>query len=377
MWSPILRCKPLILESKELSAPFYQRRRAALQEKIVHAGLDALLVTHPVNIRYLAGFTGTSATVLVTPDGFDFLTDFRYRGQAFDQVSDAVIHEYRDPMKTIAKLLSERNVKTLGFEAEKVSVAKAKEMKEKFSGVKLEDTLQMCEEVRLRKDEPEIEATKRLAGMLAEVYPRTVELIRPGAVERDVALELEYLLQKAGADGPAFDFIVASGERSALPHGVASSKKISAGDMTTLDWGAKGWGYHTDNTRSIAVTSVNDEMKNVYSIVLEANLAGIDAVKPGVRVNDIDKVVRDIVVEAGYGEAFGHGTGHGVGLDIHEKPSVSWRDNTVLEEGMIITIEPGIYLSGKGGVRIEDLVLVTAGSCEVLTSAVPKEFMIY
>lgn len=365
----------MILDSPERSAPFHKDRLARLRGKIAAEDIDALLVTNITNVRYLSGFSGTSAVMLATPEDTFFLTDFRYTTQAEAQVIGPVIREYKEQLDDVSALLSELGINKLWVEAGSVSLAVAEKMREKFNGVELEGAEGAVESVRLIKDEPEIEAIRALLSMLEKVFPEAARLIRPGAVERDVAVELEYRLRKAGADGPAFDFIVASGPRSAMPHGVASGKVIGKDEMITLDWGAAGWGYNSDNTRDFATGKVDPELEKIYDITLEANLAAIDAVKPGVTVKDVDDAARNIIKKAGYGEAFGHGTGHGVGMDIHEKPTVSWRDGTELAPGMVFTIEPGIYLPGKGGVRIEDMILVTDSGREVLSKNIPKKLI--
>lgn len=365
----------MILADPDKAAPFYEARRKSLQEKIVAQNLDALLVTNLVNVRYLSGFSGTAATCVVTPDDFFFLTDFRYITQAKEEVRGATLRESREFFKTVGALFSDENLRKVGFEADHVSAAKAAKMSTKFEGATLVSTSGMVEGLRLLKDEAEIEAIEKLLIILAAVYPKVIEMIAPGKVEKDIAIEAEYLLKKGGSDGAAFDFIVASGVRSAMPHGVASEKVIEKGELVTLDWGCKGFGYHTDNTRTVAMGDIDDELKNVYDIVLEANRAAIDFVRPGVTVKQLDVVARDLIAKAGYADAFGHGTGHGVGLEIHEKPSVSWREETMVEVGMVFTIEPGVYLPGKGGVRIEDMVAVTESGCKTLTKAIPKEFL--
>ncbi|VAX18586.1 Aminopeptidase YpdF (MP-, MA-, MS-, AP-, NP-specific) [hydrothermal vent metagenome] len=363
----------MILESKERSAPFYGARRKKLAKRLSDESFDALLITEMVNIRYLTGFSGTSATLLATADDSWFLTDSRYITQAHDQVAGVNIREYSEHLESVADLLKERGVKNLGFEAQQVSFATVEKMKAKFKGVGLAPTEKIVESIRLIKDEPEIEAMRSLIGILVKVYPEAKNLIQPGAVERDVAVQLEYLLKKAGADGAAFEFIVASGERSAMPHGVASGKVIDDGDMVILDWGAKGWGYYSDTTRVLPVGKLSEELKNVYKIVLEANQAAIDFVKPGVALKDVDGAARKVIKDAGYGDNFGHGTGHGVGLFIHEDPKVSWTSESVAKAGMVFTIEPGVYLPGKGGARVEDMVYVTSRGCEVLSQSLPKE----
>lgn len=358
--------------SPEEAGPYHLGRRKRLMAETAERGLDGTLVTSLVNIRYLSGFTGTSAMMLFTPDEALFLTDFRYTAQAAEQARSVPIREYREPLEGLREAAGEMGIKKLGFEAAHVSAARLDEMKEKLPGVELVPTKGVVERLRLVKERPEVETMKALLDMLASAFDRAVELIRPGAVERDVAVELEYRLRKLGASGPAFDFIVASGARAALPHGVASGKTMEKGDAVILDWGAAGWGYNCDNTRVFAVGAIDAELEKIYKIALEANMAAIDAVKPGVTVKEIDAAARGVIEKAGYGEAFGHGTGHGVGLEIHEKPAVSWRDGTVVTPGMVFTIEPGIYLSGKGGVRVEDMVHVTQTGCETLSGRIPK-----
>ena len=365
----------MILTDQKKAAPYYKKRREKLKQSIAQEGLDALLVTDLVNIRYLTGFTGTSATVVVTPAKDFFLTDFRYATQAKDQVGDIPVIEYRLSDDAILKLFGAEKIKKAGFEAERLTLAEFKRKDNFLRQTELVALSDMVEKIRLIKDESEIEAIRKLVAMQEKVYPKTLEMMTPGAVERDIAVDTEHLLKKEGADGAAFDFIVASGKRSAMPHGVASEKKIEKGELVTLDWGAKGFGYHTDCTRTVGVGKVDDELKKIYEITLEANLAAIDIVSPGVDVFDIDATARKVIEKAGYGKAFGHGTGHGVGMEIHEKPSVSQKEKRTVEEGMVFTIEPGIYLPGKGGVRVEDMLVVTEDGSEVLTSAIPKEFV--
>jgi len=364
----------MILDSPDRRAPFTQARRARLQDKIASEKLDALIVTEMVNIRYLTGFTGTAAIFLLTPRYSWFLTDFRYAQQAQEQVVGPEVLRYTEALDTLAGLLSKLGLKNVGFEAESVSAAKADQMGKKLKSCTLEPTVKLVESVRLIKDEAELEAMRALVGMLEAAIPEAMRLICPGAVERDVAVELEYRLRKLGAQGPAFDFIVASGFRSALPHGVASGKAIGDNELVILDWGAMGWGYHSDNTRTFATGAVEKELENIYHVVLEANQEAIASLAPGVPLEQVDRVAREIVTKAGYGGAFGHGTGHGVGLCVHEDPVVSWRSESVAQPGMVFTIEPGIYLPGKGGVRIEDMVHVTGEGVEILTDRLGRSF---
>lgn len=365
----------MILESGA-AAPFFEARQRRIRESLAPLEVDALLVTEMVNVRYLCGFSGTAGMVLVTPGKCFFLTDFRYGTQAVEQTVGVETHVYKEALGFLRELLGGLGVKRLGFESKSVTSARAVEMSSKLDEVcSLVSTSDVVEKLRLKKDEAEVEAMRALIGMLGAVLPEARGLIRPGAVEADVALELEYKLRKLGAEGVAFEFIVASGARSALPHGVASGKAIEPGDVVILDWGVKKWGYNSDNTRTFALPGVTPELEDVYKVVLEANMAAIEKVRPGTPLKEIDGAARDIISKAGWADYFGHGTGHGVGMMIHEDPVVSWRSEAVAEPGMVFTIEPGVYLPGKGGVRIEDMALVTDGGSEILSSGLPKETM--
>lgn len=356
--------------------PFYEARSKWARERMEGLGVDCALITNLPNVRYLTGFSGSTGAVLVFGDESVFLTDFRYTSQAADEVRNHRIVEHKEFNESLSAVLRSKGVGRMGFETERMSHHKAGELGSKLDFLKMVPLRGFIEERRLIKDAPEIEAMALLNNLLAEVFPRAVALMKPGAVERDIAVEIEYMLRKGGADGPAFDFIVASGVRSALPHGVASEKALESGEMVTLDWGAKRRGYHSDNTRTVALGDVGPEFEEIYSVVLEANMAAIGSVRPGVTVKQVDDVARGIITKAGYGDYFGHGTGHGVGLDIHEKPAVSWREETVVQPDMVFTIEPGIYLPGIGGVRIEDMVAVTGNGCRILSEKIPKKLMI-
>ncbi|MBF0293203.1 MAG: aminopeptidase P family protein [Nitrospinae bacterium] len=356
-------------------APAYEARVEWAKGRMESLGVDCALITNLPNVRYLSGFSGTSGSILFIGGESFFLTDFRYTSQAEKEAPNHKIVEYKEFNDSLSNLLLANGCARMGFETERMTHHKAMELESKLDFIKMVPLKGFIEERRLVKDEPEIEAMAALNDLQADVFPKALALIKPGALERDIAVEIEYMLRKGGADGPAFDFIVASGERSALPHGVASGKTLDDGDLVTLDWGAKKWGYHSDNTRTVALGETDKELAKVYSIVLEANKSAIEFVRPGVTVKQVDDVARRIITKAGYGDFFGHGTGHGVGLDIHEKPTVSWREETVVQPGMVFTIEPGIYLPGRGGVRIEDMVAVTESGCDVLSERIPKEFM--
>lgn len=365
----------MILDPPSSMAPVYEARARWAKERMEGLGVDCALITNLPNVRYLTGFSGTAGSALVFGDESFFLTDFRYTSQAAEEVKNHKIIEYKEFNESLIALLRSKGAARMGFETERMTHHKACELESKLDFIKMVPLRGYIEERRLIKDAPEIEAMALLNGLLADVFPRALALMKPGAVERDIAVEIEHMLRKGGADGPAFDFIVASGERSALPHGVASEKTLKAGDMVTLDWGAKRRGYHSDNTRTMALGHADAELEKIYSIVLEANMAAIESVRPGVTVKQVDDVARGIITKAGYGNYFGHGTGHGVGLDIHEKPAVSWREETMVQPNMVFTIEPGIYLPGRGGVRIEDMVAVTENGRMILSDRLPKELM--
>jgi Xaa-Pro aminopeptidase len=362
----------MILADPGKSASYIAARRRETLRLADWAAYEALLVTNIKNIRYLSGFSGTTAMMLLTGSGAWFITDFRYTAQAAGQTRGISIREDKDPLDGAALLAAELGIKSLGFEADHLTVSTLGKMEEKLRNVKLLPTAGVVEKARLIKDAAEIEAMERLVEMLAGSMDLARSLIRPGARERDVCAELERAMRLRGADGPAFELIVASGPRGALPHGVASEKIIEKEEAVTLDWGARGWGYHSDNTRTFLPRGGGGKIGEIYKVVLEANMAAIEAVKPGVSLALVDSAARGIINKAGYGEYFGHGTGHGVGLDIHEAPRVGAATTEEAMPGMVFTIEPGIYLPGVGGVRIEDMVFVTQTGARNLSEKIPK-----
>jgi Xaa-Pro aminopeptidase/Xaa-Pro dipeptidase len=329
--------------------------------------IHALWIAKPENIRYLSGFTAPKdAKLLVTATDAVLYTDARYLVQANEE-SRVPVHIARfDEVYAHAKPLTQGM--NVGFEADAVLYSQFSEL---LNG--LETTLRpvtgIVEPLRAVKNADEVQHIRH-AAQIADVALEHVQArIRPGVTEREIALELEFEMRRAGADGPAFEIIVASGERGAMPHGTASDKVIADGELVTVDWGALVHGYHSDCTRTFAVGKVNDELRKIYNVVLEAQRLGVAAVKPGGSCFEADKVARNCITAAGYGEYFGHSLGHGVGLQVHEGPNLSFRSppEQRLEPGNVVTVEPGIYVPGVGGVRIEDLVLVTEDGAEVLT----------
>lgn len=353
-----------------------KKRIDRLRERLKEQDLEALLVTHPMNRRYLTGFTGTAGMVLVTEKEAKLLVDFRYVEQAQKQAPHLdVVRVGGEPFRTVAGLCREWNVSRLAFEQDHLVYARAEKLKSILDGVEVVPVSNMVEKLRETKDADELETLRRAARIVDEVFAEILKEIRPGLRERDIAFRLEFLMREKGADSSSFDIIVASGPRSALPHGVASDRVLEKGDLVTLDFGALYEGYCSDITRTIVLGKPNERQREIYDIVLHAQQAALEAVRPGVTGRDVDKVARDIITDRGYGEQFGHSTGHGIGLEIHEAPTLSVNGETVLQSGMVVTVEPGIYLPGFGGVRIEDDVVVTEQGKEVLTHS-PKNLIV-
>jgi Xaa-Pro aminopeptidase len=301
--------------------------------------------------------------------------DFRYVEQANSQVEDfSVIQICETVYEEISKMLDRLGVTHLGFEAEDVTYQIFSQYKEKVKAemVPLSGVIEM---LRMIKTKEEIEKIKTAAKIADSAFTRILDFIRPGVTELEVANELEFYMRKLGATSSAYDIIVASGQRSALPHGVASTKLIETGDMVTLDFGAYYQGYRSDMTRTIAVGEPRAELKEIYNIVFEALSNALAAIKPGITGQEADAFTRDYITEKGYGEQYGHGSGHGIGLDIHEEPFMSPKCDIFLKPGMIVTVEPGIYIPALGGVRIEDDILITEYGNNIITKS-PKELII-
>ncbi|MBY6270040.1 M24 family metallopeptidase [Parageobacillus thermoglucosidasius] len=337
--------------------------------------IDGMLVTNPYNRRYITGFTGTAGVAVISQDKAVFITDFRYIEQASKQVQGFEIVKHTGPIvEEVAKQVARLHIQKLGFEQEDVSYATFKAY-EQAVNAELVPTSLVVEKLRLIKSESEIKILKEAAAIADAAFKHILSFIRPGVKEIEVANELEFFMRKQGATSSSFDTIVASGYRSALPHGVATDKVIEKGELVTLDFGAYYNGYCSDITRTVAVGEISDELKTIYNIVLEAQLRGMKGIKPGMTGKEADALTRDYITEKGYGDYFGHSTGHGIGLEIHEGPTLSARSDVVLAPGMVVTVEPGIYIPGLGGVRIEDDTVVTENGNEALTHS-PKELII-
>ncbi len=347
-----------------------KNRRSRLTRFFKEYSLKAVLFTDLKNIRYLCGFSGTEGALLIAPDRAWFLCDSRYTAQAAEEVQGAEITECAViRIDTVAALAQQYALDRIGIEAAHTTVSAFRRMSEKLSGVELVELGSDLDEIRIRKDRAEIELLSSVAALSSRSLAAILGNIRPGVREIDIALALEFEMRRLGADGKAFDFIVASGVRGAMPHGRASDKLIQVGELVTIDFGALKDGYHSDETVTVACGEPGARAREIHAIVREAHDLGIQAVRPGIGCKELDEVARSYIRNSGYGDYFGHGLGHGVGLEIHEMPTLSPRGTAQLEEGMVVTIEPGIYIPGFGGVRIEDTVVVTGNGCQVITGA--------
>ena len=350
-------------------------RLDALRQQLAEHKLDAILITQPENRRYLSGFTGSAGALLISHNAAVLATDFRYYEQAQQEAPDfRLVRAGYDLLKHLPDLLQELKIQRAGFEAHHVSYAFYQELIEATPDVTWEPTNGLLEELRAVKDEDELAIIRRAVELadkaLAEVWP----LVRPGITEREVAWQLETALHHLGADDTAFEIIVASGPNAALPHARAGDRQLQTGEPVIIDMGARVDGYRSDLTRTMTLGEPDARFREIYTIVREAQEAAEAGLRAGMTGKEADHLARSIIEAAGYGEYFGHSLGHGVGLAIHERPRLSPRaDDVVLRAGMVTTVEPGIYLPGWGGVRLEDIVVITEEGVEILTRS-PKLF---
>lgn len=346
-----------------------------LREGMKKRGIDALLVTSPYNLRYISNFTGTTGLSLITLDKAYFVTDFRYTEQVATQaVGFEIVTNVGPIFNEVARLVDENRIEKLGFEQDFVTFSTFELLEQIISGELIPIT-GLIEELREVKSKIEIETIKKACSISDAAFKYILGEIKPGMTEIEVANQLDFHMRGLGATGVSFETIVASGIRSAMPHGVASHKKIETGDFVTMDFGCYYEGYVSDMTRTIAVGEPSEKLKEIYAITLEAQLKVNDAAKPGMTGVQLDAIARDHIAKYGYGEAFGHSTGHGIGLEIHEGPNVSKLAEKRFVLGNVITNEPGIYLPGIGGLRIEDDLVITENGNEVITHS-PKELII-
>lgn len=340
--------------------------------------IPALLVSSPVNVRWLTGFTGSNGQVLLTPDEILLVTDARYEERVRSMDADLDLIVTSSPMSDVTAWLVDHGVVGLALEDHHVTWADADRWRARAADVDVDvlGVSGVIEERRMVKDEAELARIRRACAITTTVLGGLFERLRPGMTEREVAAELEAGFEAAGADGAGFDSIVASGPNGSVPHHEAGSRSLRAGDLVTIDCGARVDGYHADCTRTVSIGAPSETLKEVHQLVVRAQAAGRHAVIAGAGGLDVDTAARTVIEEGGRGEAFVHGTGHGVGLQIHEDPAIGPRAASTMAPGMTVTVEPGVYLPGTGGVRVEDTVLVTAdGPCEILTD-LPHDLLI-
>jgi Xaa-Pro aminopeptidase len=352
----------------------YAGRQRRFQQTLGEEKLDGFVVTHPANLRYLCGYTGSNGLLLFLDGRRVFFTDGRYTEQAHEEVKGARIVISQGPLvKEAAKILSKAKA-TLGFEADLTTVQAAQQMKsEAGRQIRWKATAGLIMQQRMIKDSEELKLIREAVKLGAKVYEQAAQAIRPGVSESEVAGNLEFAARKAGADGMSFETIVAAGKRSALPHGKASQQAIPKRGFVVVDSGVILRGYCSDMTRTVYVGRAGRVEHGWYEAVLEAQLVGISTVRAGIKASTVDDAARAVLRKAKLDRYFTHSTGHGVGLEIHEPPRIGNRQDEKLAAGMVVTIEPGVYLPGMGGIRIEDMVVVTEKGCEVLTP-VGKEF---
>ncbi len=346
-------------------------RLARLQRTVRDHGLDALVVTHLPNINYLIGYTGSNGILVVPAQGKPhFFTDFRYKSQVKIEVAGAKI-SIVDREKQLLDAFVEKQLfsdfDAVGFEEYKCPYHVYDFIRKKFRHLKLVAKREMVETMTMIKTDDEIDAIAKAAAIGDQVFTKILDVIKPGVTELEVSAEISYHAKKLGGEGDAFEIIVASGERTALPHGIATDRKIKKNELVTIDFGCRYKGFNSDMTRTVSVGKVSTELQKIYDIVRVAQQRAIDKAKPGMNGRELDNVARDYITLHGYGSKFGHGTGHGIGIEVHEVPIIAQRgERFILEPSMVFTIEPGIYVDGVGGVRIEDDVVITNDGCTVL-----------
>jgi len=357
----------------------YSDRIFKLREKMAAAKIDAAFLAGDHNRNYLSGFTGNESYSLITMERAFFITDSRYFEQAGQQVKDyELILTAKN--KTLAEIISDISVKckvrNLGFEEEVLSYKCYSEYKErlKCDFVPLKG---MVEELRMIKDSSEIDTMKKAAAIADEAFSHIMKYIKPGMTEREIGLELEIYMKRNGASGLSFPSIIASGTRSSLPHGEATDKKIEKGEFLTMDFGCIYNEYCSDMTRTVVIGKPTEKMTEIYNIVLEAQQLAAGYYREGAIAVEVDSMARNFIAKHGYGEYFGHGLGHGVGRQIHEAPTVGYRNGRIMKAGMVVTNEPGIYLPDFGGVRIEDILVVTKEGSEVMSKSPKNLICIY
>ncbi len=349
----------------------YALRQQRLQEWLREKKLDAVLVTHLPNIHYLCGFSGSAGALLISARLRALFTDGRYTEQARAEVQGArVVIVRKDPYTVAAGAIQQHRLRTVGIEADHLTLAAARSLRRLLPGARLRPLTGFVEHARMVKDAGEVQRIRQAVLLGARLFDEVaLKVIRPGATEATVAAQIEYAARQAGASAMAFETIVAAGPRSAMPHARASGNTVPPNGFVVLDFGVILADYCSDMTRTVYVGRPARKVRETYRAVLDAQQAAIAAVRPGAATGQVDQAARRVLRQAGLGRFFTHSTGHGVGLEVHEPPRIGRGQTELLQPGMVITIEPGVYIPGSGGVRIEDMVLVTQSGCEVLTPA--------
>lgn len=354
----------------------YSDRLAYLRKEMTRRGLDAIWITRPENRRYLSNFSATdpqldesSGRLLITKKNQYLLTDPRYELHAIGEAVGFKVVIYRaGPAVDLARLAAKHRIKKLGFEPDHLTVAEHKIMVKALKGRKLATAGEIVENMRAIKSPDEVRKIKRALGITEKALAKTYKFLKPGRTELEAARFLEEAMVDLGAEGPAFETIVASGPNAALPHAVPSSRKIRKSETIIIDCGAKLNGYGSDITRTFILGPAKPWTRKIYALVRQAQLAALKGIKPGMITSAADALARDVIEAGGYGPEFGHSLGHGVGLATHEAPGVSRVRKTILEPGMVVTVEPGIYLEGKGGVRLEEMIVLTKNGNKLLNT---------
>lgn len=349
----------------------FRHRIEKLRKSMKREKLDGVLLVGDPNRNYLSGFTGNESYALITQSKAFFITDSRYTEQAQQQVKDYEVMEYNKSgsfVDFLSNLVKKNEVERLGFEEDIVTYNIYSIYNSKLS-CELVPMNGIVENIRIIKDDEELKLIKSAAEIADKAFYHMVDYIKPGMTEREVGLELEFYMKKSGASGLSFPSIVASGLRSSLPHGEATDKVIGSGEFLTLDFGCVYKEYCSDMTRTLVIGKPSDRMIEIYNVVLEAQKLALQEYKPGVPAAAVDAIARDYITKKGYGKYFGHSLGHGVGREIHESPVIGYRNNSELKEKMVVTDEPGVYIPGFGGVRIEDLLVVTKSGGKALSES--------
>ncbi len=346
-------------------------RLEKLRQELENRGLDAMVVTHPQNRRYLSGFTGSDGALVITPDQAILVTDFRYLEQAQGESPHFELAKATTDLfpKAVRELVAKSGVQRVGFESHHLSVANHSDWSAEAAGFELIPVKELVEEMRAIKDEGELEKIRRAVALGDAGMAHIRDFIAPGMTEKEVAWELEAHMRTHGAEAAGFDIIVASGPNGSMAHAPISDRVIQVGEPIVIDVGARVDGYHSDLTRTLVLGEPDARFQEIYDVVLKAQGAALEGIKPGMTGREADALARDVIEEAGYGEHFGHGLGHSLGLAVHENPRGSKVSEDVLRPGMTLTVEPGIYIPGWGGVRIEDLVVIREDGVEVLSQA--------